>query len=953
VRTPVLYLAPWIDYGGSDKNTIDWFRGIDRERFAPSLITTQPSPNRRLSEIEEFVEEIWVLPDLMPTKDMPAFILDFLRSREVGVVHLMNSRLGFDLLPDIRSLPDPPGMVVQLHAEEADKSGYVRYVTTRYDDFIDRFSLTMEDLARSVHEYGVSPGKTRVIYIGVDAEDEFSPQKVEPIEALPDGRMHILFPARLVHQKDPLLMVEVAAALRDRGVSFQIHVLGEGELEDDVRTAIGGHGLEEEVLIHPPTSTPERWYAACDVMLLTSVFEGVPAVVFEAMAMEVPVVSPALPGNVELLGTGHDGLVEPRDSIEGYVAALAHLAEDQTYQATRGRELRERALRQFSLQRMADEHGDLYDEVLSERPRPAVGVGHRKPEGPPALAIASLEPLSADPEARRALAARLSEQSCTDVELIAPFDGEWPAADQAPQVHRIPTAEARAPLDALRQARSIVRGDLMLATSGAIATPLADPSFIEKILRRFATSNGELDAIAFLDVGVEGRFSFRALSPDEGSDATPHTIVWRAAAEEHLPRGLHVDAGDPILSIARLLSGNGAQVEWRHLPVSEQMATEPLSGSWASVPPVASAGSDASARALLPGAGSYEIPRWRQNPTWVPTLSVLATRYRERDGERRVVASGSPPPGFVAEHCLGALRSTDPLGTEQLLRAGDDYVTLPRGKQGNAPAGAEEIGYVELAPFPQLDCLALGVHRPTGQKVLVTLPEDPILEQVDVLDALGFIEPIPLKPDEVPDTQRSFGLVGLVKALDHSRRCHRYALGSIPAGELVGELGALAESELQGAVPVWVVDGRLVTEQHRPPAARPGPAGVARWMLEPTAWRGIAGRQARARTILRRGSIGAACLTHRPKQVAIPDDEPAAWLFEAERPGLVGLYAAYHPVTGDQLLTRSPDDPPQMGYGDPELIGFIRLAAPVTGDLSQHIFPVPWARRFGAVPREG
>ena len=41
-RIPVAYLAPWVGYGGSDKNTIDWFRWIDRERFAPYLIATQP-----------------------------------------------------------------------------------------------------------------------------------------------------------------------------------------------------------------------------------------------------------------------------------------------------------------------------------------------------------------------------------------------------------------------------------------------------------------------------------------------------------------------------------------------------------------------------------------------------------------------------------------------------------------------------------------------------------------------------------------------------------------------------------------------------------------------------------------------------------------------------------------------------------------------------------------------
>ena len=347
MRIPIAYLAPWIDIGGTDKNTIDWFRSIDLDRFAPSLITTQPSPNRRLGEIAEFAEEIWVLPDLMPAEEMPGFILDFLQSRQIQVLHLMNSRLGFDLLPDLSCLPNPPGIVVQLHVEEADRSGYVRYVTTRYGNLVDRFSVTSNHLAAAVEDYGIPPDQIKVIYIGVDAEKEFSPDRVKPIEGLDDDRLHVLFPARIVPQKDPLLMVEVAGALRDRGVDFRIHVLGEGELEEAVRKRIAELELADQIQIHPPTPTPQHWYAACDAVLLTSEFEGVPAVVFEAMAMGLPVVASALPGSTELLGEDYDGLIEPRDSVERYVEELTKLAEKRSYKELQGQELRNRARERF------------------------------------------------------------------------------------------------------------------------------------------------------------------------------------------------------------------------------------------------------------------------------------------------------------------------------------------------------------------------------------------------------------------------------------------------------------------------------------------------------------------------------------------------------------------------------------------------------------------------------
>jgi hypothetical protein len=77
-RIPVLYIAPWVAYGGADKSTIDWFRWLDKTRFAPSLITTQPSVNSRLAEVAELAEEVWPLPELFPGERFPAFILDFI-----------------------------------------------------------------------------------------------------------------------------------------------------------------------------------------------------------------------------------------------------------------------------------------------------------------------------------------------------------------------------------------------------------------------------------------------------------------------------------------------------------------------------------------------------------------------------------------------------------------------------------------------------------------------------------------------------------------------------------------------------------------------------------------------------------------------------------------------------------------------------------------------------------
>lgn len=383
-RTEVLYLAPWIDLGGSDKGTIDWFAGLDRTRFAPSLITTQRSPNRWVHRVEPHAEEVWVLPDVMAGDDMPEFILGFVESRGVEVVHVMNSRLGIDLLPDLATLPRPPATVVQLHAEEPGHGGYVSYAAARYAALVDCFSVTSDHLAATLRErYDVAPQRIEVIRTGVDARGEFDPTAVQPIDGIGSAAPAILWPGRLVEQKDPLLTLEVAQRLRARGVAFELHMVGDGWLRDEVHRRAGELQLGDVVRFHPPTQEIARWLAAADVTLMTSAYEGVPYVIYESLAMGVPVVAPALAGNAEVMDADGGVLVDPRDGADAYAEALEGLLADAQRRASLGERSRARMLASFGVETMCREHEALYDRLIAARARaPAAAPADRRAPDP-------------------------------------------------------------------------------------------------------------------------------------------------------------------------------------------------------------------------------------------------------------------------------------------------------------------------------------------------------------------------------------------------------------------------------------------------------------------------------------------------------------------------------------------------------------------------------------------
>lgn len=367
-RTGVLYLAPWLTFGGSDVGTIDWLRHLPSGEFRRYLHTTQPSENQLFAAAEALADEAWCLPDLMPGASMAQFVLGFIATRNVDVVHIMNSRLGFDLLPAMKSAFPHLRTVVQLHVEEEDRSGYCRYVTTRYGNLVDGFSLTSEDLRGKVRRYQMSPSKLHVIYTGLDP-DRFDPGPsagAHTRRATGSPGLDVLFPARLTAQKDPLLMVRVAASLRDAGSASVIHVVGDGELRGDVESAIAAAGLEDRVRLHGPSHDMLPWYRQTDVTLLTSRFEGLPFVIFESMGMARPVVVPDLGGSHEVVDASVGYVVRRRDLVDEYVAALLELERDPELREAKGAAGRRRIIDRFTVDQMAGAHARLYRRLAAE-----------------------------------------------------------------------------------------------------------------------------------------------------------------------------------------------------------------------------------------------------------------------------------------------------------------------------------------------------------------------------------------------------------------------------------------------------------------------------------------------------------------------------------------------------------------------------------------------------------
>ncbi len=138
----------------------------------------------------------------------------------------------------------------------------------------------------------------------------------------------IAFLGRLTHQKNPLLVADVLAAMLPRRPTLR--VIGGGPLEPPLRERLRAEGVAEQVTLHGECSRDEalRLAAGCRLLLLTSRWEGHPIALIEAMHLGLPAVASRVSGTDEIVLDGETGHLVPADDAAAYAACLALLLDD-------------------------------------------------------------------------------------------------------------------------------------------------------------------------------------------------------------------------------------------------------------------------------------------------------------------------------------------------------------------------------------------------------------------------------------------------------------------------------------------------------------------------------------------------------------------------------------------------------------------------------------------------
>jgi colanic acid/amylovoran biosynthesis glycosyltransferase len=227
------------------------------------------------------------------------------------------------------------------------------------------FVVCISDFARSQLMSLCPPSRwqrLRVVHVGIPVE-QFT--RTTP-QALPGPGARILYIGRLVPEKGQAVLLEAIAELVRRGHDVTATLAGEGSLRPELERMAERLGLASRVEF-PGAVGQHRLrdlYEAATVFCLPSFAEGVPVVLMEAMAMEVPAISTRITGIPELIEHERGGLLVSPGRADELADALESLLTD----TSRYRELagggREQVLREFDAERSAEKLLGLFEEML-------------------------------------------------------------------------------------------------------------------------------------------------------------------------------------------------------------------------------------------------------------------------------------------------------------------------------------------------------------------------------------------------------------------------------------------------------------------------------------------------------------------------------------------------------------------------------------------------------------
>ncbi|MCH8829796.1 MAG: glycosyltransferase family 4 protein [Planctomycetes bacterium] len=392
----VVHIITRLIVGGAQENTLLTVEGQHRDPDIDVTLVTGPGlgPEGSLLERAEAGGlDVRVIPEmrrsLHPWRDWKTYraLLKSLREIDPDIVHTHSSKAGILGRAAASRLHIPAVHTIHGASFHHGQHRITHWLYRRAERWAARRCRRLISVCDAMTDQYVAAGiaaedKFTTVYSGMETEAFLKPARDPAVVRRELGFRpdHVVIGkvARLFHLKGHEFVIRAAKSVVTRCPQSQFLFVGDGVLRREFEERISREGLSDHFVftgLVPPQTVPELIHAM-DIVVHTSLWEGLARVLPQGLIAGKPVVSYDIDGAREVVIPQETGFLLPPQSVNELAAALIELAEDPRLRERLGSRGRERFKEQFRHQFMVERIREVYDNVLgTQRDSEAKTVG--------------------------------------------------------------------------------------------------------------------------------------------------------------------------------------------------------------------------------------------------------------------------------------------------------------------------------------------------------------------------------------------------------------------------------------------------------------------------------------------------------------------------------------------------------------------------------------------------
>ena len=354
----VVHVIGGLSIGGAERQVVNLLNAMRTEYRAVVFIGPPPVGPSFHEELDDSVGQHFVR---IRRRSLLLGLFQLVRvlkriSPDVVHTHMFDSNLYGSIAAKLAGVPL---VVTSEHGENPWKKAHHRWLERCVVSRIARRRYCVSDRIRNLRRDidGIPASKLRLATNGtpLPALIKTATNEVPLIGAV----------GRFVEAKDYPTLIRAALDLRDQGFSFKIVVLGDGPEWPATSKLIQELALTENVNLIGAVSNVAEWYRKFDIFVSSSVREGQPVTILEAMSYAIPIVATRVGASVETVGGG-GVVVEPGESGD-LASAIAGMLADDAKRTRLGKLARMRVEQTYSVEAIAEQQLADYKQLLPSR----------------------------------------------------------------------------------------------------------------------------------------------------------------------------------------------------------------------------------------------------------------------------------------------------------------------------------------------------------------------------------------------------------------------------------------------------------------------------------------------------------------------------------------------------------------------------------------------------------